>query len=101
MVSTNLSGAFYLTRAATAIMRRQGKGLSVYIGCSGAKRPDQSGVGYQASKAGLAVVARRAGPRVRWGHLGRGARRFDQRRASTRVGPPGDGQPEKRLLRTD
>lgn len=57
IVDTNLSGAFSVTRAAVPAMKAHGGGLLVYVSSSGAKRPDQSGVAYQASKAGLAALA--------------------------------------------
>jgi NADP-dependent 3-hydroxy acid dehydrogenase YdfG len=57
IVETNLSGAFGVTRAAVPAMKARGGGLLVYVSSSGAKRPDQSGVAYQASKAGLAGLA--------------------------------------------
>jgi NADP-dependent 3-hydroxy acid dehydrogenase YdfG len=57
IVETNLSGAFSVTSAAVPAMRARGGGLLVYLSSSGAKRPDQSGAAYQASKAGLAALA--------------------------------------------
>jgi NADP-dependent 3-hydroxy acid dehydrogenase YdfG len=57
VVETNLSGAFSVTSAAVPAMRARGGGLLVYLSSSGAKRPDQSGAAYQASKAGLAALA--------------------------------------------
>lgn len=57
IVETNLSGAFGVTSAAVPVMKAQGGGLLVYISSSGAKRPDQSGAAYQASKAGMAGLA--------------------------------------------
>lgn len=57
IIETNLSGAFAVTSAAVPVMKAQGGGLLVYISSSGAKRPDQSGAAYQASKAGLAGLA--------------------------------------------
>jgi NADP-dependent 3-hydroxy acid dehydrogenase YdfG len=57
IVETNLSGAFSVTSAAVPAMKARGGGLLVYLSSSGAKRPDQSGAAYQASKAGLAALA--------------------------------------------
>jgi NADP-dependent 3-hydroxy acid dehydrogenase YdfG len=57
IIDTNLTGAFNVTRAAVTVMGQRGGGLIVYISSSGAKRPDQSGVAYQASKAGMAALA--------------------------------------------
>ena len=57
ILETNLSGAFSITSAAVTVMREQGGGLLLYLSSSGAKQPDQSGVAYQASKAGVAALA--------------------------------------------
>jgi NADP-dependent 3-hydroxy acid dehydrogenase YdfG len=57
IVETNLSGAFSVTSAAVPVMKAHGGGLLIYISSSGAKRPDQSGAAYQASKAGMAALA--------------------------------------------
>jgi NADP-dependent 3-hydroxy acid dehydrogenase YdfG len=57
IIETNLSGAFGITSAAVPVMRAQGGGLLIYLSSSGAKRPDQSGAAYQASKAGMAALA--------------------------------------------
>lgn len=57
IIETNLTGAFSITSAAAPVMRAQGGGLLVYVSSSGAKRPDQSGAAYQASKAGVAALA--------------------------------------------
>jgi NADP-dependent 3-hydroxy acid dehydrogenase YdfG len=58
IVDTNLTGAFNLTNAVVPAMRDQGGGLLVYISSSAALRADRSGAAYQASKAGLAALAR-------------------------------------------
>jgi NADP-dependent 3-hydroxy acid dehydrogenase YdfG len=58
IVSTNMTGAFLVTSAALPLMQRQGSGLFVFISSSGAKQADRSGAAYQASKAGLAALAR-------------------------------------------
>lgn len=57
ILETNLTGAFSVTSAAVPVMKAQGGGLLVYVSSSGAKRPDQSGAAYQASKAGMAALA--------------------------------------------
>lgn len=57
LIGNNLDAAFVLTQAALPAFREQGDGLLVHISSSAAKRPDQSGVGYQASKAGVAALA--------------------------------------------
>lgn len=57
ILETNLTGAFGVTSAAVPVMKAQGGGLLVYVSSSGAKRPDQSGAAYQASKAGMAALA--------------------------------------------
>jgi len=57
IIETNLSGAFGVTSAAVPVMKAQGGGLVIYLSSSGAKRPDQSGAAYQASKAGMAGLA--------------------------------------------
>jgi NAD(P)-dependent dehydrogenase (short-subunit alcohol dehydrogenase family) len=60
ILSTNLNGAFYITRASVPVMRRQGGGLIVYIASAAVKRPDMSGIAYQASKGGMASLAHAA-----------------------------------------
>lgn len=57
MLDTNLTSAFELTHAFVPIFRRQEDGLIIYIASSAAKKPDRSGVAYQASKAGLVGLA--------------------------------------------
>ncbi len=49
--------AFNLTRAVVPPMRERGDGLIVHIASVAARRPDMSGVSYQASKAGVAALA--------------------------------------------
>jgi len=58
ILETNLTGAFGVTSAAVPVMKAQGGGLLVYVSSSGAKRPDQSGAAYQASKGGLMSLTR-------------------------------------------
>ncbi len=57
MVATNLTAAFNLTHAAVPVFRRQGGGLLVHVASSAARKPDKSGVAYQATKAGVAALA--------------------------------------------
>ncbi len=57
LMSANLDAAFALTQAVLPAFRRQQDGLLVHISSSAAKKPDASGVGYQASKAGVAALA--------------------------------------------
>jgi NADP-dependent 3-hydroxy acid dehydrogenase YdfG len=57
LIDVNLTAAFNLTRAVVPALRANGGGQLVHISSSAAKRADQSGVGYQASKAGVAALA--------------------------------------------
>lgn len=57
LIDVNLNAAFNLTRAVIPALRANGGGQLVHIASSAAKRADQSGVGYQASKAGVAALA--------------------------------------------
>ena len=57
VISTNLSGAFYATKAVLPAMRKQGKGLIIYIASVAVPKPDISGVAYQASKHGMCGLA--------------------------------------------
>lgn len=57
MLRTNLTAAFNLTQAVVPPMRRQGDGLIVHIASVAARKPDMSGVSYQATKAGVAALA--------------------------------------------
>ena len=57
LMTTNLDAAFVLTQAVLPTFREQGDGLLVHISSSAAKKADASGVGYQASKAGVAALA--------------------------------------------
>jgi NADP-dependent 3-hydroxy acid dehydrogenase YdfG len=56
MLAANLSAAFNLTQAVVPVLRKQG-GLIIYVSSSATKRPDCSGVAYQASKAGVVGLA--------------------------------------------
>lgn len=57
MLATNLTAAFHLTRAAVPVMRGRGVGVLIHIASSAARKPDRSGVAYQATKAGVAALA--------------------------------------------
>jgi NADP-dependent 3-hydroxy acid dehydrogenase YdfG len=57
MLETNLTAAFNLTRAVVPAMRRRGDGLIVHIASVAVRRPDMSGLAYQATKAGVAALA--------------------------------------------
>jgi NADP-dependent 3-hydroxy acid dehydrogenase YdfG len=57
LIDTNLTSAFYLSQAAVPAFRAQGGGLIIYIASMAAKKPDRSGIAYQASKAGAAGLA--------------------------------------------
>ena len=60
LVATNLSGAFYVLRAALDALRAA-RGLAVLIGSVSGSWPDVSGAAYQASKAGMLALARAVG----------------------------------------
>jgi NAD(P)-dependent dehydrogenase (short-subunit alcohol dehydrogenase family) len=60
MISVNLSGAFYATRAALPFLRASG-GLVIFISSVSGSWPDMSGPAYQASKAGMTEFAHAAG----------------------------------------
>ena len=57
MIRTNLTGAFYCTKAVLPAMRRQQEGLIIYISTGAVQMPDLSGTPYQASKHGLVGLA--------------------------------------------
>ena len=57
MVSVNLNGAYYATRAVLPAMREQKAGSIYYISSKSAIVPDESGAAYQAAKRGLAGLA--------------------------------------------
>ena len=57
MMATNLSGAFYATQAVLPQMRKQGRGLIIYLSTGAVQSPDASGVSYQASKHGITGLA--------------------------------------------
>lgn len=57
LMTTNLDAAYVLTQSVLPEFRRQQDGLLLHVASSAAKKPDASGVGYQASKAGVAALA--------------------------------------------
>jgi NADP-dependent 3-hydroxy acid dehydrogenase YdfG len=57
MLDTNLTAAFNLTQAVVPPMRERKAGLIVHIASVAARRPDMSGLAYQATKAGVAALA--------------------------------------------
>jgi NADP-dependent 3-hydroxy acid dehydrogenase YdfG len=57
MLATNLTAAFNLTQAIVPVFRQQEGGLLIHISSSAAKKPDRSGVAYQASKSGIVGLA--------------------------------------------
>lgn len=57
MLLTNLTAAFNLTQAVVPTFRQQHNGLLIHISSSAAKKPDLSGVAYQASKTGIVGLA--------------------------------------------
>lgn len=58
MVATNLTGAFYCTKAVVPVMRKQEEGgLIVYVSSVCVQKPDASGVSYQATKHGMSGLA--------------------------------------------
>ncbi|WP_431245598.1 SDR family oxidoreductase [Leifsonia xyli] len=58
VLDSNLTAAFLLTRAVLPGFRARGSGLLIHISSVAALVPDMSGAAYQASKAGLAALAR-------------------------------------------
>ncbi|MBI1925341.1 SDR family oxidoreductase [Candidatus Poribacteria bacterium] len=57
MIRTNLTGAFYCTKAVLPTMRRQKAGLIIYVSSAAVQLPDTSGVSYQATKHGMVGLA--------------------------------------------
>ena len=57
MVSVNLNGAYYATRAVLPAMREQKAGSIYYISSKSAVIPDESGAAYQAAKRGLSGLS--------------------------------------------
>lgn len=57
MLAINLTASFNITQAIMPVFREQQDGLLIYISSSAAKKPDPSGIAYQATKAGLVGLA--------------------------------------------
>lgn len=57
LVSVNLNGAYYATRAVLPRMRKAGAGHLIYIASISGLVPDVSGAAYQASKRGMVGLA--------------------------------------------
>jgi NADP-dependent 3-hydroxy acid dehydrogenase YdfG len=57
MISVNLNGAYYITRAVLPAMRERGRGHIIYVSSISGVVPDVSGVAYQAAKRGLIGLA--------------------------------------------
>jgi len=57
MLSVNLSGAYYITRAVLPPMREKRSGHLIYISSISGLAPDVSGAAYQAAKRGLLGLA--------------------------------------------
>jgi NADP-dependent 3-hydroxy acid dehydrogenase YdfG len=57
MLAINLTASFNITQAIVPVFRAQQDGLIIYISSSAAKKPDPSGVAYQATKAALVGLA--------------------------------------------
>lgn len=57
MLAINLTAAFNITQAVIPVFRQQRDGVIIHISSSATKKPDPSGVAYQATKAGLVGLA--------------------------------------------
>ena len=57
MISVNLNGAYYATRAVLPAMRQRGAGHLIYISSISGAVPDVSGAAYQAAKRGMLGLA--------------------------------------------
>ena len=57
MLSVNLNGAYYITRAVLPAMRQRKRGHLIYISSISGVVPDVSGAAYQAAKRGLIGLA--------------------------------------------
>jgi NADP-dependent 3-hydroxy acid dehydrogenase YdfG len=57
MISVNLNGAYYATRAVLPAMRERGAGHLIYISSISGAVPDVSGAAYQAAKRGMLGLA--------------------------------------------
>jgi len=57
VLDINLTSAFHITQASVPVFRQQKEGLLIHIASSAARKPDRSGIAYQATKAGVAALA--------------------------------------------
>jgi NADP-dependent 3-hydroxy acid dehydrogenase YdfG len=57
MLSVNLNGAYYATRAVLPAMRERGSGHLIYVSSISGLTPDVSGAAYQAAKRGILGLA--------------------------------------------
>jgi len=57
MLAANLTAAFNLTHAVVPRFRAQGGGLLIHLSSMAAKKPNLSGIAYQANKAGVVGLA--------------------------------------------
>lgn len=57
MLAINLTTAFNVTQAVVPVFREQQDGTIIYVSSSAAKKPDPSGIAYQATKSGLVGLA--------------------------------------------
>lgn len=57
MLAINLTTAFNITQAVVPVFREQQDGTIIYVSSSAAKKPDPSGIAYQATKSGLVGLA--------------------------------------------
>ncbi len=57
MLAANLTAAFNLTHAIVPRFRAQGGGLLIHLSSMAAKKPNLSGIAYQANKAGIVGLA--------------------------------------------
>ena len=57
VLDINLTSAFHITQAIVPVFRQQKEGLLIHIASSAARKPDRSGIAYQATKAGVAAFA--------------------------------------------
>jgi NADP-dependent 3-hydroxy acid dehydrogenase YdfG len=57
LISTNLTGAYYVTQALLPTMREARGGHLIYIASISGHTPDTSGAAYQASKRGIIGLA--------------------------------------------
>jgi serine 3-dehydrogenase len=57
IIGTNISGAYYATRAVLPAMRERQSGHLIYVGSISGRVPDVSGAAYQASKRGMLALA--------------------------------------------